>query len=65
MQLDIYNRLAYCIFSTMWTGMDFFPGLDREYFLAGGEGGGEGEGCQNFRGVLKSNKWNCFHKIKT
>ena len=38
MQLDIYNRLAYYIFSTMWTGMDFFPGLDQEYFLVGGGG---------------------------
>ena len=35
MQLDIYNRLAYYIYSIMWTGMDFFPGLDREYFLMG------------------------------
>ena len=39
MQLDIYNRLAYYTLSTMWTVMDFFPGLDPEYFFWWGEGG--------------------------
>ena len=40
MQLVIYNnRLAYYIYSIMWTGMDFFPGLDPDFFVEGGRGG--------------------------